>query len=88
MDKRNKTYINLNDKYRVVVDNYQFTLISKNDNNKDFVVGYYPTLHHALVAVKRLELTHKGELSLDEYINQLRKLEDWVTATESEERGQ
>lgn len=87
MDKRNKTYINLNDKYRVVVDNYQFTLISKNDNNKDFVVGYYPTLHHALVAVKRLELTHKGELSLDEYINQLRKLEDWVTATESEERG-
>ena len=88
MSKENKTSINLNDKYRVVVDNYQFTLISKNDNNKDFVVGYYPTLHHALVAVKRLELTHKGELSLDEYINQLRKLEDWVTATESEERGQ
>lgn len=87
MSKENKTSINLNDKYRVVVDNYQFTLISKNDNNKDFVVGYYPTLHHALVAVKRLELTHKGELSLDEYINQLRKLEDWVTATESEERG-
>ena len=87
MSKENKTSINLNDKYRVVVDNYQFTLINKNDNNKDFVVGYYPTLHHALVAVKRLELTHKGELSLDEYINQLRKLEDWVTATESEERG-
>lgn len=87
MSKENKTSINLNDKYRVVVDNYQFTLISKNRNNKDFVVGYYPTLHHALVAVKRLELTHKGELSLDEYINQLRKLEDWVTATESEERG-
>lgn len=87
MSKENKTYINLNDKYRVVVDNYQFTLVSKNDNDNDFVVGYYPTLHHALVAVKRLELTHKGELSLDEYINQLRKLEDWVTATESEERG-
>lgn len=85
MDKSNKTYINLNDKYRVVVDNYQFTLISKNDNDNDFVVGYYPTLHHALVAVKRLEIAHKGELSLDEYINQLRKLEDWVTVAESEE---
>lgn len=87
MSKENKTCINLNDKYRVVVDNYQFTLISKNDNDNDFVVGYYPTLHHALVAVKRLEIAHKGELSLDEYINQLRKLEDWVTVAESEERG-
>ncbi len=87
MSKENKTYINLNDKYRVVVDNYQFTLISKNGNNKDFVVGYYPTLHYALVAVKRLEIAHKGELSLDEYINQLRKLEDWVTVAENEERG-
>ena len=87
MSKENKTYINLNDKYRVVVDNYQFTLISKNGNNKNFVVGYYPTLHHALVAVKRLEIAHKGELSLDEYINQLCKLEDWVTVAESEERG-
>lgn len=35
---------------------------------------------------KRLEIAHKGELSLDEYINQLRKLEDWVTVAESEER--
>lgn len=87
MGKENKTYINLNDKYRVVVDNYQFTLVSKNGNNKDFVVGYYPTLHHALVAVKRLEIAHKGELSLDEYVNQLRKLEDWVTVAESEECG-
>ncbi|WP_290033705.1 hypothetical protein [Ligilactobacillus cholophilus] len=83
--KSKKTTIRIDDTYRVEVDSYNYTLIKHVPETKihDVMIGYYPSLHHALVGLKRQKLaTELTELTIDEYIDKLRKLEDWVSIKE------
>ena len=83
-----KTTIKIDNRYHVEVDSYNYTLIrhdpaTSERKEHDMVIGYYPSLHHALIALKREKLaTELGEVTIDEYINELRKLENWVTRKE------
>nr|WP_321314964.1 hypothetical protein [uncultured Ligilactobacillus sp.] len=83
--KSKKTTIRINDTYRVEVDSYNYTLIQHVPETKthDVVIGYYPSLHHALIGLKREKVaTELNELTIDEYIDKLRKLEDWISIKE------
>lgn len=83
--KSKKTTIRIDDTYRVEVDSYNYTLIQHAPETKthDVVIGYYPSLHHALIGLKREKVaTELDELTIDDYINALRKLENWVARKE------
>ena len=83
--KSKKTTIRIDDTYRVEVDSYNYTLIQHVPETKthDVVIGYYPSLHHALIGLKREKVaTELNELTIDEYIDKLRKLEDWISIKE------
>lgn len=71
------TTIKINDTYRVEFHNYDFVLI-KHGKKYDATLGYFPSLKHALAWLKREEVKSLGELNVDEYINELRKLESWT----------
>ena len=71
------TTIKINDTYRVEIHNYDFVLI-KHGKKYDATLGYFPSLKHALAWLKREEVKSLGELNVDEYINELRKLESWT----------
>ena len=71
------TTIKINDTYRVEIHNYDFVLI-KHGKKYDATLGYFPSLKHALAWLKREEVKSLGELNVDEYINELRKLENWT----------
>lgn len=89
MAKTKSTKIILNDKYYVIIDNYNYTLFetkevisprTKEKSIKDIEVGYYPNMATLLKHLKRKQVPIiEGELTLDEYIHKLEKLEDWVT---------
>lgn len=73
------TTIIINEKYKIEVDQYNYTLIEvvkytnkKGENAKrDKVLGYYPTLQNALVTLSLLMTVEEQEAySLDEYISQ------------------
>ena len=71
------TTIKINDTYRVEIHNYDFVLI-KHGKKYDDTLGYFPGLKHALAWLKREEIKSLGTLTIDEYINELRKLENWT----------
>ena len=71
------TTIKINDTYRVEIHNYDFVLI-KHGKKYDVTLGYFPSLKHALAWLKREEIKSLGTLTIDEYINELRKLENWT----------
>lgn len=71
------TTIKINDTYRVEFHNYNFVLIKRNDKC-DTTLGYFPSLKHTLAWLKREEIKSLGMLTIDEYINELRKLESWT----------
>ena len=71
------TTIKINNTYRVEIHNYDFVLIKRNDKY-DATLGYFPGLKHALAWLKREEAKSLGTLTIDEYINELRKLENWT----------
>lgn len=71
------TVIKINDTYRVEIHNYDFVLI-KHGKKHDTTLGYFPSLKHALAWLKREEVKSVGTLTIDEYINELRKLENWT----------
>ncbi|MFW3361533.1 hypothetical protein ACN2A0_02540 [Aerococcus viridans] len=73
------TTIIINEKHKIEVDQYNYTLIEvvkytnkKGENTKrDKVLGYYPTLQNALAALSHLMTVEERETySLDEYITQ------------------
>ena len=59
------------------IHNYDFVLIKHNDKY-DATLGYFPSLKHALAWLKREETKSLETLTIDEYINELRKLENWT----------
>lgn len=69
--------IKINDTYRVEIHNYDFVLI-KHGKKYDATLGYFPSLKHALSWLKREEAKSLETLTIDEYINELRKLENWT----------
>lgn len=71
------TTIKINDTYRVEIHNYDFVLI-KHGKKYDVTLGYFPSLKHALAWLKREETKSLETLTIDEYINELRKLENWT----------
>lgn len=71
------TTIKINDTYRVEIHNYDFVLIKRGDKY-DATLGYFPSLKHALAWLKREEVKPLGTLTINEYINELRKLESWT----------
>lgn len=71
------TTIKINDTYRVEIHNYDFVLI-KHGKKYDTALGYFPSLKHALAWLKREETKSLETLTIDEYINELRKLENWT----------
>ena len=71
------TVIKINDTYRVEICSYDFVLI-KHGKKYDATLGYFPSLKHALAWLKREEVKSLGTLTIDEYINELRNLENWT----------
>ena len=71
------TTIKINDTYSVEIHNYDFVLI-KHGKKYDATLGYFPSLKHALAWLKREETKSLETLTIDEYINELRKLESWT----------
>lgn len=71
------TTIKINDTYRVEIHNYDFVLI-KQGKKYDATLGYFPSLKHVLAWLKREETKSLETLTIDEYINELRKLENWT----------
>lgn len=69
--------IKINDDYYVDVSSYNFTLM-KRGRKSDKTIGYYPSLKHVLAKLKREEIALIGNVSIDEYISELRKLENWT----------
>lgn len=88
------TTIKIDDTYRVEVDSYNFTLIKHLPATEiakahDKVLGYYPSLHHALIGLKREKVaTDLVNVTIDEYVNELRKLEDWTGEILNEQKKQ
>ena len=80
------TTIKINDTYRVKFNNYDFVLIKHNDKH-DATLGYFPSLKHALAWLKREEAKSLGTLTIDEYINELRKLENWTGEILNEQKN-
>lgn len=77
------TTIKINDTYRVEIRSYDFELIkhveAANDGKeRDITLGYFPSLKHALAWLKREEVKSLRTLTIDEYINELRELENWT----------
>lgn len=77
------TVIKINDTYRVEIRSYDFELIkhietTADSKERDITLGYFPSLEHALAWLKREEVKPLGTLTIDEYINELRKLENWT----------
>ena len=71
------TVIKIDTTYRVEIRSYDFVLI-KHGKKHDITLGYFPSLKHALAWLKREEVKSLGMLTIDEYINELRKLENWT----------
>ena len=80
------TTIKINDTYRVEFHNYDFVLI-KHGKKHDITLGYFPSLKHALAWLKREEVKSLGTLTIDEYINELRKLESWTGGILNEQKN-
>lgn len=80
------TTIKINDTYRVEIHNYDFVLI-KRGKKCDATLGYFPSLKHALAWLKREEVKSLGTLTVDEYINELRKLESWTGGILNEQKN-
>lgn len=77
------TVIKINDTYRVEIRSYDFELIkhvesTTDSKERDISLGYFPSLKHALAWLKREKIKSLGMLTIDEYINELRKLENWT----------
>lgn len=77
------TVIRIDDIYRVEIRSYDFELIkhvepTADSKERDITLGYFPSLKHALAWLKREKMKSVGTLTIDEYINKLRKLEDWT----------
>lgn len=77
------TTIKINDTYRVEIRSYDFELIkhvgsTADSKERDITLGYFPSLKHALAWLKREEAKSLGTLTIDEYINELQKLESWT----------
>ena len=81
------TTIKINDIYRVEIHNYDFVLI-KHGKKHDIILGYFPSLKHALAWLKREEIKLLGMSTIDEYINELRKLENWTGGILNEQKKQ
>lgn len=87
--KKETTKIKITDKYFVEIDDYNYILNKYTEvtnkktgevSVKPIVQGYYPNLNLALESLKRSEISDiQSELSLDDYLNELKKLENWVT---------
>lgn len=87
--KKETTKIKINDKYFVEIDDYNYILNKYTEvtnkktgevSVKPLVQGYYPSLNLALEHLKRMEISDiQSELSLDNYLDELKKLENWVT---------
>ena len=80
------TTIKINDTYRVEIHNYDFVLI-KHGKKYDTALGYFPSLKHALAWLKREETKSLETLTIDEYINELRKLENWTGEILNEQKN-
>lgn len=80
------TTIKINDTYRVEIHNYDFVLI-KHGKKYDDTLGYFPSLKHALAWLKREKAKSLGTLTIDEYINELRKLENWTGEILNEQKN-
>lgn len=84
MKKEKNTEIRINDKYHVVVDQYNYVLMKKAESPKthklvDSVVGYFPDMEHCLKAIRRTELTDCLEtLTLESYLTKLAHLEKTI----------
>lgn len=77
------TVIKINDTYRVEIRSYDYELIKRikataNSKERNITLGYFPSLKHALAWLKREEVKSLGTLNINEYINELRKLESWT----------
>lgn len=77
------TIIKINDTYCVEIRSYDFELIkhvesTADSKERDISLGYFPSLKHALAWLKREEIKSTGMLTIDGYINELRKLESWT----------
>ena len=77
------TVIKIDDTYRVEIRSYDFELIkhvesTADSKERDISLGYFPSLKHALAWLKREETKSLETLTIDEYINELRKLESWT----------
>ena len=77
------TVIKIDDTYRVEIRSYDFELIkhvesTADSKGRDISLGYFPSLKHALAWLKREKIKSLGMLTIDEYINELRKLENWT----------
>lgn len=75
--------IKINDTYRVEIRSYDYELIKRikataNSKERNITLGYFPSLKHVLAWLKREEVKSLGTLTIDEYINELRKLESWT----------
>lgn len=79
MDNQNqKTTIRINDDYRIVVNQWDFALISKTNDGRgkyDKIIGYYPSITLALKALERNDLIGLGNLSLNDYLAELKQAE-------------
>ena len=80
------TVIKINDTYRIEIHNYDFVLI-KHGKKYDTTLGYFPSLKHALAWLKREEVKSLGTITIDEYINELRKLENWTGEILNEQKN-
>ena len=77
------TVIKIDDTYRVEIRSYDFELIkhvesTADSKERDISLGYFPSLKYALAWLKREKIKSLGILAIDEYINELRKLESWT----------
>lgn len=65
--------------YLIQICSYDFELVKHTENatdnkERDITLGYFPSLKHALVWLKREEIKSLEILTIDEYINESWKL--------------
>lgn len=92
LKSKERTRIKIDDDYFVELDSYNFILkkkyFSKELNEElETILGYFSSLNNALSWLKREKITELNkEVSLDEYISELKKLESWNTEIIKRER--